>query len=109
MTYPLERVVTTGWKFGIQKRNLENVVEQLRAACERRREILCAERLDNSYSTTYTTNDDSGNYSVTVSGGDSRPFIDNAHTREDGGFRASLKEIISEFIETLSFKLVLSN
>lgn len=96
------------WKFGIAKRNLENVVQQLRSACERRREVLCAERLDNSFSTSYTTNDDSGNYSVTVSGGDSRPFIDNAHTREDGGKMkvcASLKDIILFYLKPFALSV----
>ncbi len=73
------------WKFGIKKRDLTRVVQSLIAACERKRETLCADRLDNSFSTTYTASDDSGNYSVTVSGGDSAAAVSNAHTREDGG------------------------
>ena len=73
------------WKFGIQKRDLTRVVKSLLAACKRQREILCADRLDNSYSTAYTASDDGGNYSVTISGGDTVALISNAHTREDGG------------------------
>ena len=73
------------WKFGIQKRDLTRVVKSLIAACERQREILCADRLDNSYSTSYTVSDDGGNYSATISGGDAVALISNAHTREDGG------------------------
>ena len=73
------------WKFGIKKRNLERVAQSLKAACMRRREEDCAERLDNSFSTTYTKSDDAGNYSVSIAGGDTVAMISNAHTREDGG------------------------
>lgn len=73
------------WKFGIKKRDLTRVVKSLIAACERKREVLCADRLDNAYSTSYTVSDDSGNYSATISGGDTVALVSNAHTREDGG------------------------
>ena len=73
------------WKFGIKKRDLERVAKSLKFACLRAREELCADRLDQSYNTSYTRSDDSGSYSVTVSGGDAVAFISNAHTREDGG------------------------
>lgn len=73
------------WKFGIKKRDLENITQELRAACNDLREALCAERLDNAFATSYTTSDDSGNYSVTTTGGDGVALISNAHTREDGG------------------------
>lgn len=73
------------WKFGIQKRSLERIVRALIAACERQREILCADRLDNSFSTTYTATDDSGSYTVACAGGDSGALIAATHTREDGG------------------------
>lgn len=73
------------WKFGIQKRDLTRVVKSLVAACERRRERLCADRLDNSFSSSYTVSDDAGNYSVTTSGGDSAAAVSASHTREDGG------------------------
>lgn len=73
------------WKFGIKKRNLERVASALKSACLRYREVFCADKLDNSYSTSFTKTDDSGSYSVTVSGGDSVAMISNAHTREDGG------------------------
>lgn len=73
------------WKFGIKKRDLTRVVKSLIAACERKREVLCADRLDNAWSTSYTVSDDSGNYSATISGGDAVSIISTAHTREDGG------------------------
>jgi len=73
------------WKFGIEKRDLTRVVNALIAACERKREVLCADRLDNAWSTSYTVSDDSGNYTATISGGDTKALIATDHTREDGG------------------------
>lgn len=73
------------WKFGIKKRDLTRVVQSLISACERKREKLCADRLDNSFSTTYTVSDEAGNYSANIAGGDAAAMISNAHTREDGG------------------------
>jgi len=77
------------WKFGIKKRDLTRVVNALIGACERKREVLCADRLDNAWSTTYTVTDDSGNFTATISGGDAAAFISTAHTREDGGTNVS--------------------
>lgn len=73
------------WAFGIKKRKLQNITDELRKACVDLRELRCAERLDNSFSTSYAAQDDSGNYSVTITGGDGAAFITNSHTREDGG------------------------
>ena len=73
------------WFFGIKKRNLERLTEEARKAVADKREQLCADRLDNSFSTTYTVNDISGNYVATVTGGDALAFISASHTREDGG------------------------
>lgn len=73
------------WVFGIKKRNLERVTTELRRACEDQRERLCADRLDNSFSTSYTAQDDSGNYAITVTGGDSLALVSASHTREDSG------------------------
>jgi hypothetical protein len=73
------------WKFGIKKRDLTRVVQSLIAACERHREVLCADRVDNMFGTSYQISDDSGNYTVAVTGGDAVAIVSNAHTREDGG------------------------
>lgn len=73
------------WKFGIKKRDLERVVQALISACERKRESLCAARLDNGYATSYTEDDDSGNYTVATTGGDGVALFSASHTREDGG------------------------
>lgn len=73
------------WKFGIQKRDLTRVVKSLIAACERKRERLCADRLDNGFATSYTASDESGNFTVTTTGGDGVAMFTASHTREDGG------------------------
>lgn len=70
------------WKFGIQKRDVEKVVKGLNDAVYRLRETDCADRLNNSFSTTFTDGD--GN-SVSCAGGDSAALISASHTREDGG------------------------
>ena len=73
------------WKFGIKKRNLERIVREATQAVEDVREQLCADRLDQSFGSSYTAVDPSGNYVVTVTGGDGQPFVTSSHTREDGG------------------------
>ena len=73
------------WFFGIKKRNLERLTDEARKACSDKRELLCADRLDNSYSTSYSVSDISGNYTATVTGGDGLAFVSASHTREDGG------------------------
>lgn len=71
------------WKFGIQKRDLTRVVNELKRACITRREELVHERYDAARLTSYTTTDDSGNYSVTTTGGDALALSSASHTRED--------------------------
>ena len=74
------------WKFGITKRNLNRVAKELKAAHNRKREKLCAERLDNGFeSTSYSHAGQGGNTTVTTSGGDGLGAFDDDHTREDGG------------------------
>lgn len=73
------------WFFGIRKRNLEQITQEARKACADLRELRCAERLVNSFLSTYVADDVAGNYVITVTGGDGSPFVDNAHTREDAG------------------------
>ncbi len=73
------------WFFGIKKRNLEQITEEARKACSDKRELLCADRLDNSFATSYSVSDISGNYTATITGGDGVAFISASHTREDGG------------------------
>lgn len=73
------------WKFGIKKRKLQSVTRSLIAACERKREQLCADRLDNGFSTSYTVSDENGNYTMAITGGDGVALFSASHTREDGG------------------------
>lgn len=73
------------WFFGIKKRNLEAITAEVRKACSDLREQRCADRLDQSYNTSYTATDSSGSYAVNVAGGDGLSFVSASHTREDGG------------------------
>lgn len=73
------------WKFGIKKRDLNNAAKELKRADNRKRERLCAERIDNAWSTSYTHNGQGGSRTITVTGGDALAAASNAHTREDGG------------------------
>lgn len=74
------------WKFGIKKRDLTNITSELKKAIARKKEKLCAERLDNGFeSTSYTHTGAAGSRSITTSGGDGLGAFDDDHTREDGG------------------------
>ena len=73
------------WKFGIKKRDITRVVNALKDACRVKREELLAEKLDAGWVTSYTTQDDGGNYSVSTTGGDGLSLYSASHTREDGG------------------------
>jgi hypothetical protein len=73
------------WRFGIKKRDLQNIVDELRNAVARLKEQLCAERLDNMASTSYTHTGPNGNTTITITGGDGLAALTSSHTREDGG------------------------
>lgn len=73
------------WRFGIKKRDLQNIVDELRTSIARMREQLCAERLDNMTATSYTHTGPNGNTVITITGGDGLAALTSAHTREDGG------------------------
>src|ERR1035437_9096795 len=73
------------WKFGIKKRDLDNVSKELKAAVARRKERLCAERIDNGMATSYTAYGQNGAKTITTTGGDGMAAFSSAHTREDGG------------------------
>ena len=81
----LESFTKPMWYFGIKKRNLERIATECRNACADLRERRCAELLDNSFSTSFSAEDVSGNYTMTVVGGDGVALISASHTREDGG------------------------
>lgn len=73
------------WKFGIKKRDLDNVASELKASIARKKERLCAERIDNAYNTTYTHSGQGKQTVITTTGGDGLAAASIAHTREDGG------------------------
>lgn len=73
------------WKFGIKKRDLDNVSKELKASIARRKERLCAERLDNGTATSYSAYGQSGTRTITITGGDGLAAFTASHTREDGG------------------------
>jgi hypothetical protein len=73
------------WKFGIKKRDLTRVVNELKNACVTRREELLARKFDASWLTSYTETDDAGSYTITTTGGDGAALATASHTREDGG------------------------
>lgn len=73
------------WKFGIKKRDLDNVSRQLKKSVARRKERLCAERIDNGMATSYTANGQGSSRVITITGGDGLAAFSSSHTREDGG------------------------
>lgn len=75
------------WRFGIQKRTLDNFAKELKDAIRRKKERLCAERLDNGFESISYTHSAGGAKSRTIStaGGDGLGAFDDDHTREDGG------------------------
>lgn len=73
------------WFFGIKKRDLTQVTQEAINACADLRELRCADRLDQSYNTSYNAVDSSGNYVVNTVGGDALALITSTHSREDGG------------------------
>lgn len=90
------------WYFGIKKRDLTQLTTEARRACSDLRERLFAERLENSFASSYTTQDDTGNYSVTTTGGDGNPLISAIHTREDGG-TVNINRVTDGIIVNLDF------
>jgi hypothetical protein len=84
------------WKYGIKRRKLESVVQDLDRTARRKRERVTTLYLVNSIgaNTTMTITDDSGNWSHTVVGGDGVAAINNAHPREDGG--ASWSNVVND-------------
>jgi len=73
------------WKFGIKKRDLDNVAKELKDSIARKKERLCAERIDNAWAQSYTHAGQGGSRTITTTGGDGLAAATNAHTREDGG------------------------
>lgn len=66
------------WFFGIKKRNLEQITQEAREACESLRSRRAFERLAEGFGTSYTAEDESGNYSITISGGNSKALFNES-------------------------------
>lgn len=73
------------WKFGIKKRDLNNAAKELKASVARKKERLCAERIDNGMATSYTHVGQGASRVISIVGGDGLAAFSSAHTREDGG------------------------
>lgn len=73
------------WKFGIKKRDLNNAAKELKASCARKKERLCAERIDNGMATSYTHTGQGASRVISVTGGDGLAAFSSAHTSESGG------------------------
>ena len=73
------------WFFGIKKRKLESLVNQLKLAMENWKELMCADRVDNSFLTAYNVPDPNGQWVATLTGGDALALFSASHTREDSG------------------------
>ncbi len=73
------------WQYGVKKRDITNIATEVRNACADLRELRCADRLDQSFNTSYTATDVAGNYTVSTAGGDGVALVSASHTREDGG------------------------
>lgn len=74
------------WVFGIKKRDVNNFSAELKRSIARKKEKLCAERLDNGFeSISYTHVGSGGSRVISTAGGDGLGAFDDDHTREDGG------------------------
>lgn len=73
------------WRFGIKKRDLDNVSKELKASIARKKERLCAERIDNGMATSYTHYGQGSSRTISTVGGDGFAAFSSAHSREDGG------------------------
>ncbi len=79
------RVTRPMWRYGIQTRRLEAIVQELKNDAMRFRETVLADVLNNATSTSYTETAGKLAYTVTNTGGDGVALESAAHTREDGG------------------------
>lgn len=79
------RITRPMWRYGIQTRRLEAIVQELRNDAVRFRETVLANVLNNATSTSYTETTGKFAYTVTNTGGDGASFSSSSHTREDGG------------------------
>lgn len=77
------RVTRQAMIFGLEKRNLQDQLTELRKAAVRKKSRDCADILNNHTATSYTVTDRSGSFTKTITGADSVAFQSSSHTRED--------------------------
>ena len=70
------------WIFGIQKNNIEGLVQSYKTMAMERRERDAENRLNNGFATNYTSEEGD---TITTTGGDGLSLFSSAHTREDAG------------------------
>ena len=73
------------YKFGLKKRKLEFIADEIQKALNRKKEKLAAERITNGQATAYTHVGVGKNTSISLTGGDGYEPWKTTHTREDGG------------------------
>ena len=79
------RITRAEWRYGIQARKLEDLVDELRKDALRFKETVMANMVNNMTSTSYTETAGLLSWSVTNTGGDGIAPQSASHTREDGG------------------------
>lgn len=79
------RITRPMWRYGVEARDLQGMVTELKNDGIRFRETVLANVLNNPTSTSYTETAGQYNFLVTNTGGDGVSFESASHTREDGG------------------------
>lgn len=79
------RITRPMWRYGIQARRLESLVQELKKNAIRFKEQVLANPWVNGTSTSYTETSGNFAFAVTNTGGDAVAFQSASHTREDGG------------------------
>lgn len=79
------RVTRAEWRYGLQARKLESIVNELRSDALRFKEQVLANMVNNMTATSYTDTTGILSFAVTNTGGDSVAPQSASHTREDGG------------------------
>jgi len=82
------------WRFGIKKRNLMRITDELRKAILREKERLTAERLDNGWATSYSHLGQGGSRTLSTTGGDGVAAFSASHTSESGG--SNINNIVTD-------------
>lgn len=79
------RVTRAEWRYGLQARKLESIVNELRSDALRFKEQVLANIVNNMTATSYTDTTGLLSFAVTNTGGDAVAPQSASHTREDGG------------------------